>query len=282
MISVISSQVSDNLPEQSVFYIIPVYNLSWMTINLLESTTAYSQIKKPVYTIIDNGSEDNETKSVLNYLLDKNLSHILLKNETPLGFPKAVNIGFKMAISYNCKYIFLLNNDTLVSPSWDTNLVRIIKNSKYGALGPITTKQSWRDTFHAQQIIENKFKFSQFKKSYDRHCKVISSSFGKKIIKTNFIPFFCVAFNTKFLDKVGLLDENFKSGLFEDTDYCLRIIKLGGSIAVDYSTYVHHFHHSTFIKHQYNYGKIISENQKYFLSKNHVDPLKFKSISEVV
>jgi GT2 family glycosyltransferase len=38
-----------------------------------------------------------------------------------------------------------------------------------------------------------------------------------------FFPFYFVAFRRQILEEIGLLDEEFSPGYFEDTDYCIRI-----------------------------------------------------------
>ena len=54
------------------------------------------------------------------------------------------------------------------------------------------------------------------------------------------LAFFCVAIRRDVIDKVGLLDEAFGLGFFEDDDYCRRVEKAGYKMVVVDDVFVHH------------------------------------------
>lgn len=106
--------------------------------------------------------------------------------EEPLGFTKAVNKGLKLAIGEN---IILINTDCVIldfkeKNYWINELLDPLKDSEVGITG-----------MEFMSINSNIF----------------------------FFPFYFVAFKRKLLDEVGILDENFSPGYFEDADYCVRV-----------------------------------------------------------
>lgn len=109
--------------------IIPIYQfteeLAELSRAMFESLMKTQGIKDMEIIVVDNGSTmDMET-------LQKNAT-IYVKNKTNLGYPIAVNQGFKLAMG---DIIFISNNDILVSP----NAIEIAKeifekNPKVGSV----------------------------------------------------------------------------------------------------------------------------------------------------
>jgi GT2 family glycosyltransferase len=74
---------------------------------------------------------------------------------------------------------------------------------------------------------------------------------------------FCIALSRRVLDKVGLLDEQFSVGMFEDDDYALRVKKAGFKILCAEDVFIHHFGGASFGKLQSaEYERIFKENKK--------------------
>jgi len=64
--------------------------------------------------VIDNGSDPPFASSMKS----------LIRNETNLGFPVAVNQGIRAAKG---DIICLLNNDVIVTPGWADNLIKALR-----------------------------------------------------------------------------------------------------------------------------------------------------------
>ena len=110
----------------------------------------------------------------------------LIWNDEPLGFTKAVNVGLKACLG---EKIILINTDCVIldfkeKNYWINELLKPLDNPEVGIAG------------------------------MDFMC--INSSIY-------FFPFYFVAFRRQILEEIGLLDEEFSPGYFEDTDYCIRI-----------------------------------------------------------
>ncbi len=81
--------------------------------------------------IIDNASTDGSVEYI-----KKNWTEIkLIENKKNLGFARGNNIGFDYAIKNGFDYVYLLNQDTVVSPNFLEEVVKIAEgNSKIGAV----------------------------------------------------------------------------------------------------------------------------------------------------
>lgn len=90
--------------------VIPTYNHCEKYLKpCIESIAKYTDMDKVELIISANGCTDN-TWEYLNYLATV-LKFKLVWNDKPLGYPKAVNEGLKVA---TCNKIVLLNNDTVL------------------------------------------------------------------------------------------------------------------------------------------------------------------------
>src|SRR3990167_8114157 len=100
--------------------------VSWNGLNFLKNCLkSLYKIDYPNFEVIivDNGSFDNSIEYIKrNYPQVK-----LITNRRNVGFAEANNIGYKVA---DGKYILFLNNDTTVTKSFLTNLIKVIEEEK--------------------------------------------------------------------------------------------------------------------------------------------------------
>ena len=71
---------------------------------------------------------------------------------------------------------------------------------------------------------------------------------GRMRLAASTLGFFCVALSRRVLDEVGLLDEDFQVGFFEDDDYCRRVELAGFEIAIAEDVFIHHHLSASFEK----------------------------------
>lgn len=84
-----------------------------------------------------------------------------------------------------------------------------------------------------------------------------------------------MALSRQTIDKVGLLDERFLIGMFEDDDYALRIRKAGFKILCAEDVFIHHSGEASFGKlSSAEYQRIFDENKKKYEYKHGI---KWKS-----
>jgi len=99
-----------------------------------------AQFTKQPYRVIvvDNGS-DEPTKSYLQEASKLFPDYKLIRFETNMGFVKATNVALR---EVKADYACLLNNDTLVTQGWLSEMILVMQQNKaIGALNP--SSNSW-------------------------------------------------------------------------------------------------------------------------------------------
>ena len=180
--------------------------------------------------IIDNASDD-DTKRYLEGVKDREGQRVLLiRNENNLGFIKAVNQGMRLS---KAPYVCLINNDTIVTRGWLSEMVRVAESSpKIGLINPSSNTLGQKPDRvesvdgYADKLKKDAASFSE-----------IGSAIG-----------FCMLIKREVIDKIGVFDEIYGMGNFEDTDYSRRAIKEGYICARANRAYVFHDEGSSFIR----------------------------------
>ena len=110
-----------------------------VTLNRMCIESIYGRTEWPNFEVlvVDNASSDG----TLDYLREAEWRHPnlrVLRNEENRGFAAANNQGLKEATG---RYLILLNNDTVVSRGWATNLIRHLHaDPRLGLVGPVTNE----------------------------------------------------------------------------------------------------------------------------------------------
>ncbi|MBV5350522.1 glycosyl transferase family 2, partial [bacterium] len=81
------------------------------------------------------------------------------------------------------------------------------------------------------------------------------------------IVVFCMVFRRSLVDEIGLLDEQFGSGNFEDDDFCLRAALAGYSNRIAGDVFIHHEGSATFSGNQLDYRAAMQHNHALFQKK---------------
>lgn len=76
---------------------------------------------------------------------------------------------------------------------------------------------------------------------------------------------FCLLIPRRVVREVGLLDEGFGPGGFEDYDYCLRVRLAGYELAIAEDVYVHHFGGRGYVNMRYD--ALREGNREHYWSK---------------
>ncbi len=240
--------------------IILTYNNFLYTKECIESIRKYTC--KDIYEIIvvDNNSSD-ETASWLKSQKDLKVIY----NKKNLGFPKGVNLGIKKAQKEND--ILLLNNDTIVTNNWLTNLKKCLySSSDIGAVGPICNQD------------ENKqgcdFIYNNVKEMQQKALKNNISNSNKWEEKV-FLIGYCLLIKRSVIDKIKNLDEKYSPGYIEDNDLSLKIINLGYHLILCHDVFIHHYLGTAFRKDLSKFYPILNKNRKYFKNRWHFETSEF-------
>ncbi|MCC7201186.1 MAG: glycosyltransferase family 2 protein [Nitrospirae bacterium] len=84
--------------------------------------------------LVDNGSTDGSVAR----LRQEFEKVFYIENDENLGFAEGNNIGIRYALQHGAGYVFLLNNDTVISPGALDELVRVAEGDRaIGMAGPV-------------------------------------------------------------------------------------------------------------------------------------------------
>ena len=78
---------------------------------------------------------------------------------------------------------------------------------------------------------------------------------------------FCMLIKKSAVEKVGLLDERFSPGNFEDDDYSFRLRQSGYKLIVCYNSFVYHFGSISFNNNKNKFKKLLEKNRIKFYDK---------------
>jgi GT2 family glycosyltransferase len=231
--------------------IIPVYNglpyLKKCVKSLYENSGSAFEL-----IFVDNGSD---TKTV-NYI-KRQKDAIKVFNKKNQGFAKAVNQGLRLA---SCDNIAVVNSDVIFYSDWLKNILKILAKPKIGMVGPMTNRTVGLQRIKLAKKIENN------SKALEIFSNAMRMKFKNEYFLIHRLIGFCFVFKRELMDKIGLLDERFGIGCFEDIDYCLRARQAGYKLAAVKNVFVHHHHHASFGGHD-NFLRFAIKNREVFIDK---------------
>ena len=238
----------NNAPLTSI--VIVTCNQLGYTRQCVNSLLAFTD---PPYELIfvDNGSTDG----TIEYLAALEGATVI-RNADNRGFPTAANQG--VAASRG-EYVLLLNNDTLVTTGWLQRLLAALqRDERLGLVGPcsncISGPQQIPVSYSGLSCLDG-FAW-QWGKDHEGQVVAVERLVG-----------FCLLMRRALLDEVGLLDEQFGLGNFEDDDFCLRARRAGYKLAIAQDAFVHHFGSRTFAGQGVDLPALLRENEAKFQRK---------------
>ena len=193
-----------------VSVVVLTYNNWEYTKACLFSVRSRSDYPNLEIIVVDNASTD-QTRAGLRDLARQDDRIQIILNDTNLGFAAGNNVGLRVARG---EYVILLNNDTFVTQGWVRDLIRPMqRDPRIGLTGPLTNKigneQKVRTAYRTMPEMED------WARGFTRWRL-------RRTLEIGNLAFFCVAIRRAVLDEVGLLDEAYGLGYFEDDDYCRR------------------------------------------------------------
>jgi len=226
--------------------------------NLVYNTICVNSIRK--YTkantyeiiVVDNNSTDGTRE----WLKKQNDIKVILNDEN-VGFPKGCNIG--IAASDKENDILLLNNDTIVTPRWLDNLKACIySNDKVGATSSISNNCSNYQSISVPYInVQDMIPFADANNVTN----------PEKWEEKPRLVAFCMLIKRDVLNKIGIMDERFTPGNFEDDDLCMRILESGYKMMLCNDSFIHHFGSSSFNKDCNKFSNALTTNRNKFEDK---------------
>ncbi|GAB6991516.1 glycosyltransferase family 2 protein [Paenibacillus pini] len=238
--------------------IIPTYNGLHLLKTCIESIRTYTSEPYEII-VVDNASTDGTSQ----YCIREKITFVSLP--VNMGFPKACNLGLAAASGNR---LLLLNNDVTVTANWLRNMtIALYSAADIGLVGPVTNEAS------GIQKVEIEF---QNKAEFQQQAAVNNVSDPSRWREVKRVIGMCLLFTRDMMRNVGVLDEAFSPGHYEDDDYCYRIRAAGYRLIVCADVLVHHEGSASFKKHSTeDISELIDRNYRLFIHKWQVNPHQF-------
>ena len=252
----IESKISEIKSNQAkVSIILVTYNNLDFTRACLQSMEKYNNYENCEIIVVDNLSQDGTREYLSGYEKNHNNFKAIL-HDCNSGFAAGNNIGIKEAKG---EFVILLNNDTVVTPNWIQNLIKhFTTDDTIGMIGPRTNNIGNESRLEIHYSDMNQM----IEKSYDIYYSNVSKQYNIPIL-----AFFCVAIKRDVIEKIGLLDEVFGIGMFEDDDYCMRVKKDGYKLICADDVFIHHHLGASFDKNPEWKEQLFQKNKAIYESR---------------
>lgn len=209
--------------------IIPVWNELAFTKDCIDSIRKNTDSDYRL-VIIDNASQSDTKNYLEGVKASGEFSVTLIRNDENLGFVKAVNQGINAS---NAPFVCLLNNDTLVAKGWLKEMIDIADSAgDIGIINPSSNNLGQRPA--SGEPIE--LYAEKFRQSAGQFVE-LGAAIG-----------FCMLIKREVISKVGLFDEIYGMGNFEDTDFSRKAVNEGYRCVRACGAYVYHRENSSFGK----------------------------------
>jgi tetratricopeptide (TPR) repeat protein len=181
--------------------------------------------------LVDNGSTDG-----VGEFFDSISGATVIHTGRNLGFAGGVNRGLEEAEGH----VLLLNSDTLVPRGWLGRLENALESAAdIGIVGPRSNCVSG-----SQQI--DGLEFTSLDE-INAFAGELAAKHPGQLRDVARLVGFCMLIRDEAIQKIGLFDEAYGVGNFEDDDYCLRALRAGYRLCVAEDAFVFHYGSRTFL-----------------------------------
>lgn len=224
----------------SVEIVIPVFNQLAYTRGCLESLRRSGEVAARV-VVVNNGSSDGTTE-----YLEADSGIAVIHNSENRGCATAWNQGVRAGTA---DWVVVLNNDVLLTPGWLEGLLAATEAEGLDIVTP-----AMREGLLNYEL-----------EPYAR--EFVRAAAGA--IRRDVADGVCFMVRRRVFDTIGHFDENFRIGVFEDTDFFERARQAGFKLGTTGRSFIHHFGSVTqkSIRQGKTYGPYEAENRVYFRKK---------------
>ena len=257
------------LLKPNVLIVIVSYNRADVTNLMMRSLYEVKGNTPFEVIVIDNQSkkeEHDQMKAEFDRLMASGGLGKFISNPTNAGYSAGNNIGIKYGFENADRFshLCLLNNDTIVSDYW---LDRLVEHNLDGLIGPVSNSVGNEQRVPA--FYETTGDLEVVKKSAYAYAQDWYRTHKGSVATTWMLGFFCVFGKIEVFQKIGLLDEKFGIGTYEDDDYCCRARALNIPLTIARDVFIHHWGSASFSKlNQRFFHDLMERNRKYYESKN--------------
>ncbi len=203
--------------EVKVSVIIPVWNGQAYLKDCLDALLAQQGGPFEVIVVDDYSPDDSAAFVTRHYPQVR-----LLRNAYNMGFAGACNVGMRAARG---EILVLLNQDTVVHPGWLAAMTRAFEGERVGVVGCKILYPDGETIQHAGGWIEWPLGLVYHYGYHER-----DDGRWDELRQVEFVTGASMAVRRAVLESIGMLDEGFWPGYFEDVDFCLRARRAGYEI----------------------------------------------------
>jgi len=206
-----NTEIEENDPLISI--VILNYNAGNLLIDCVDSIQK-SNYKKFEIIVVDNISKDKSHRKCK----EKFPNIKLIENSENLGYCEGNNVGLRIA---NGEFVVILNPDTIVDPSWLSELLYAYKKNGDGIYQP----KFLASTDHTMLLSTGNM-IQIFGFGYSRAKGDIDKKQYENFEKINFASGTCIFTSKKIIEEIGLF-ESFLFAFHDDFELCWRGALIG-------------------------------------------------------
>ncbi len=238
--------------------IIPCYNGMDLTRACVASLVSQTGAHDLEILLVDNGSTDGTHR-----LDTMHASVRVLRQPRNLGFAGGVNAGIRAA---RHPLLLVLNNDTQAAPNLLDELWRgLDSDPRIGAIAPVSNHVKGPAMLPVGNLGRDPAARTEL-------AHELATAATAAIQDVDTLAGLCLLLRRTTLDAVGLFDERFGHGNFEDDDLCLRLRLHGYRLVIARRAFLHHEGHATFRAMGLELAEQIQQRRAQFVNKWQHDP----------
>lgn len=206
--------------------------------------------------VVDNGSGPDVVAYLRAAERDEPRLRVIRNGEN-FGFARANNIGIVAA--GECEYVVLLNDDTIVTRGWLNRFAQYLNDPTVGVVGPVSNMAPGGARISVDY--DTVYEMEEFANRYtDEH--------SNESFEVTMLAMYCIGMRRALLDEIGLLDERFEIGMFEDDDFSLRVHRAGYRVVCAKDVFVHHWGRTSFARMDPDaYDQVFAKNRRRYEEK---------------
>lgn len=236
--------------------VIPCHNGAELTRLCIESLLQQTEGTVDEILLVDNGSSDETpTLGAMSPVVR------VLPQARNLGFAGGVNAGIRAARGDS---ILVLNNDTQAATRLVAELHAALRDHPgLGAVAPVSNHVKG----HAHLAVGD-----HGRDAAGRAELQASLAAAPPLQDVSTLAGLCLLVRRPTFDTVGLFDERFGHGNYEDDDFCLRLRLAGHRLGIATRAFLHHEGHATFRRLGLDLGEELARRRAQFTAKWRHDP----------
>ncbi len=253
------------------------YNASLAARVTLASLRRADNAVSSTLVLVDNASRTEDRSvvraAVARHVAEAGLPWQHVQQETNLGFSGGNNVAIRMLLDdASVTHVCLLNSDVIVPHRWLDRLLASGQEIVSGVTNKAESEQCVPIdyTLALEDCLEgeaDRFREDVFE-TVDDFADRWHRAWRGSVVDCD-ATFFCVLISRAAIERIGLLDERFFPGGYEDDDYCARARAAGLPVHLARDTYVHHWGSASFGELRRDYFQENAAKNRSYLEQKH-------------